>query len=1357
MTRVWIYSTLVAALTAAPFSPWADENESSPAPAPVASSKEGYTINYNTVSIVEYIRFASKICNANFIFNEADLPFTVTVVSDAPITPENVMATLIQMLRIHGMTLLEQGNNLVIHKSASVRQPATLVFGNEKNPANSPIVTRVYRLRNANVNSVAAIVKPMISDEALIEVSQETRQLILTDATAIVDKISALIENLDSPHTSLEIRSFEAKFNKPEYLIELASQIMTPIAQGNPFILVPQSLANTVFIVSTPELNEKAISVLTNLDTPPKKVVLSERKIKSENIFVIKLEHRPGDEVLRSLKDIANNLQESGILENDLLETIESARWIRETNSLMFVGSPDSHIKIKEFVASLDVGGAGENIKASFFVYRPQNRGLDEIQKSMYELADNLAKSQGADETLIAAIRSQKSNPVTNTILYSGDPATFPKIKDLLLTVDTQSSKARALSKQNFFVYKIQSASPDQILGSLKSFADGLEKSGLTDYSLIDAVHNAKYIKETHSLVFVGSDEALARLHEIVPQFDAGITQQAIPPSTQFFAYKPQYLRGEVLIKLLKETLDNLKSNLSDPALLHSLESMKYVKNTNTILFTGDPATLKRVEELIGTLDTASAFKAKGNYFIYKLQNPHAVVEEDIDNLLTNLKSAGMKDAPVVRVLENMRYVKETDSFLLTGDSAGIEEAKELIVKYDVARPEVPSRNVFMFKPENATPAKVEKAIQEIRSSLSHAAMSDPSLMAVIDSMKFVESTHSFMFQGSPEGIAKIQAILKEIDSSMPHIPINVGKSNFLFYKLKNANASQITTSIKTIASDLKKSGTPDVDFLSSLESMKYVKENNSLMFTGSEETLAKVQALVSQFDIGIAKPVVKEISAIGPTDFFVYKPLALSAPDLEATLHDFAENLRMSGLNDPGLFNVLQMMKYNEKTQSLVFTGDPKSLERVKQLLKDFDVPANLPPGTAGEGGIQSIDNTSFLVYKLEFHKGNEIQNALRQIAKDLITTNAVVNQSLLNAINSIQWLEVTNSLLCTGDQETLTRLRELVKNLDVPLKQVFIEVLVVQTTMTNAVTFGLEWGGKAQYKDQVTGSFNNFHPLSSGSDYSDPSFERSLNKTTPSNLPGITRTPIPLQPQFDLGVIGDIIKYNGNTFLSLGSLLNALESDSEVTVVMTPKIIAQDSKLAKIFSGQNVPFAGSMVSNQTSTTLTTANIEYRDVGFDLTITPVLGNSDIITMEIALDSSAQVSVSSGATFTFTNGDTGTGITTSRTTMSTTVHVPNKNFLILSGMVNNSNNKTKTGIPCLGGIPILGSAFSTDNDTVSNSNVVIFLRPTIINSLDEMKKLTCDQEEFFRNQAGTPALERQYNESMELIKTPEDE
>src|SRR5690606_31149718 len=153
----------------------------------------------------------------------------------------------------------------------------------------------------------------------------------------------------------------------------------------------------------------------------------------------------------------------------------------------------------------------------------------------------------------------------------------------------------------------------------------------------------------------------------------------------------------------------------------------------------------------------------------------------------------------------------------------------------------------------------------------------------------------------------------------------------------------------------------------------------------------------------------------------------------------------------------------WTEKTQTLVFTGSQKSLDQVKELLKEFDIPSNMAAGPVvpgQDGSIQAIDNTSFLVYKLQFHKGEESQGALRQIAKDLTLANAPVNQGLLNSINSIQWLEVTNSLLCSGDQETLTRLRELIKSLDIPLKQVFIEMLVIETTLTNSLNFGLEWG---------------------------------------------------------------------------------------------------------------------------------------------------------------------------------------------------------------------------------------------------------------------------------------------------------
>ncbi len=1255
--------------------------------------KDGYTINYNTVSIIEYIKFASKICNINFIFDEADLNFTVTVVSEGPITAKSVMSTLVQILRIHGLMLLEQDNNLVIHKSTDVKQMATLVSGPGQS-GNAPIVTRIFRIKNANPESVAAIVRTMISNSAMLEESPETRQIILTDVTANVDKIANLIENLDSPQTLLDIKTYEALNNSTHYLIELGSQIMQPIAQGNPFILVPADLANLIYVVSTPELSNQAVGVFQALDLPPKKNILASRKIKSENIFVYKLLYRNGEEVIHGLENIADALEKAGVPDADLLDAIDNAKYIPSTQSIMFVGSEDSIDKIKEFLVALDAAGTdADSDRSSFFVYKPVNRSAKEIDAALKEMAQNLNGAKGSDPALIETIKQSKINGVTNTITFSGEDRTFARVKELLATIDTPNGKSRAFGKNSFYVYKIQAAPAADIEKSLKDFAKNLDKSDASEEGLIETIGSMKYIKETNSFLFTGPEGSLKRIQELVPTFDSGIDES--------------------------------------------------IKNRG--------------------------------YYIYKLQNTTGdVIEDDLDNLAKNFKSSGLKDSRILTVIDSIRYIKETNSLLLTGDPKAIEEVKELIAKYDYARnTRTVSSNFFMYKPQHVTASVVEKSLREISNNLKKADLADPALLSTIESVKYVDTTNSLIFTGTPDAITKLQSLIKDIDvPPSKHAAIqHVGKTTFLLYKLKNANGSQITTSLKAIAGDLKKSGTSDKDFLAALNTMKYVKETNSLMFTGTEESLTKVQTLVEKFDVtslGQATGVVP--SATGPTNFFVYKPQSVSGPELEKLMVDFTDNLKMTGLSDPDLFNTVGTMRWVEKTQSLIFTGTQKSLDQVKALLKDFDIPSNLPggaiPGGPLEPSIQAIDNTSFLVYKLQFHKGDEIQGALRQIAKDLILSNAPVNQNLLNSINSIQWLEVTNSLLCSGDQETLTRLRELIKNLDIPLKQVFIEMLVIQTSLTNALTFGLEWGGNYKYRNKFAGTLNNTVPGSNLPTSSTDPLLSSLSTVTPTSSSALATPPFPggisqgLGSGFDLGVVGQVIKHHGQTYLNLSSLMSALQTDSEATIVMTPKLITQDGRTSSIFSGQNIPFAGSFVSQAGTNSIGTTNMEYRDIGVNLTITPVLGNSDIVTLDIALDQSSVDSSQQTGQISFNEQGFPSainGITSSKTSMQTTVHVPDNHFLILSGMVNNSTSKTKTGIPCLGGLPIVGAAFSQDNDTISNSNIVIFLRPHILNSLDDMTRITSEQEEFFRDQTSTPNLEHSYNEAMELIKTVDDE
>lgn len=1326
---------------------------------------DGYTINYNTVSIIEYIRFASKICNTNFIYNKDELNFNVSVISDAPITPENVMATLLQVLRIHGLMLLEQGNNLVIHQSPDVKQIATLVT-DKTMESSAPIVTRVFRVQYAKVDSLAAIIRPMISSEALLEISPETRQLIITDITANIAKIGTLIEILDSPHTPLEIKKYEASNNKIEFLIDTTHQIMTPLAQGNPFILVPQPLSGAVFIVSTPDLVEKALSIFQTIDTPPKEGLSNLKKITPDNLLIYNVQHKSGVDILSALHSIASMVTKTGVSEGDLIQTIDTAKFISQTNAIMFIGSSYSLAKVKEFLASLDIPSPSHPVE-SFFLYKPRHQDAGDIEKAVLEISHNLKNSKDINPTLLESLRSIKLNPLTNSLLFSGDPSSFPQIQTLLATIDIPQPSNAEGTNSSFIIYKIQHAPHSAVESALKSLSCHLDKSNPTEQGLITAIHNMKYIAETNSILFTGSDKALRKLQDLVPSFDNNIS---FPPVTnQLFIYKAKYQSEEDLFQSLREVIDDLKKNrFTDPSFLQSLQTMKWIKMNGSFLFTGDATSIQKIEELIGTLDVAQEINLiQPNYFIYKLQHTSAdIIEEDLDNLVKSFKASGVKDTKLIHAIENICHVKETNSFLITGDPQTLEEVKQLVAEYDYPRASAKAAqsNFFMYKPQHVPAKQIEQSLQEVAINLKSSHLADPNLLIAIGSLKYIDATNSLLFTGTSEALDKVQVLIKDVDiiQNTNHGVQHLGKTSFFFYKIKHGHSAKILSSIKALSKDLQKSGASDKEFIATLQTAKYIRETNSILFTGPEESLQKIEPFVSQFDVpGSAPPPVSEENQISATNFFVYKPTALKGPELEAITHDFAENLKMSGLVDPSLFHAIQSMRWVEQSQSLVFTGSPKALEEIKQLVTSFDVAANAPAGserplTPTAQTIHEIDNINFLVYKLQFHKGNEIQTALRQIAKDLITNGTAINTNLLTAINTIQWIQITNSLLCSGDSETLSRLRDLIKSLDIPLKQVFIEMLVIETNLLNALEFGLEWGGKYKYRDKFTGSFNNITPSATGGTCNIPAALTTLNNTIPTipMSPTIAQN-IPFGCGFDLGIIGQVIKHNGATFLSLGSLLSALQTDDETSVILTPKIITQDGRTSTIFVGNNVPFVGSFVNTNGQNTVQTSNIEYRDVGLSLTITPVLGNSDIVTLDINLDRSQTVTDITNSSINFSN-TSANGIITSKTTMQTTVHVPDKNFLILSGFINNSNVKSTSGIPCLGGLPLIGAAFSKDNNTLNNQNIVIFLRPHIINSLEDLRRITEDQEDAFRDQQGTPFLIHQFDDAMELIKSIDD-
>ncbi|MEX0962302.1 MAG: secretin N-terminal domain-containing protein [Simkaniaceae bacterium] len=354
----------------------------------------------------------------------------------------------------------------------------------------------------------------------------------------------------------------------------------------------------------------------------------------------------------------------------------------------------------------------------------------------------------------------------------------------------------------------------------------------------------------------------------------------------------------------------------------------------------------------------------------------------------------------------------------------------------------------------------------------------------------------------------------------------------------------------------------------------------------------------------------------------------------------------------------------------------------------------------SALEGFNSLSSENEFHVHKLQYHEGDEILEALKQFSPSSTSTD------LVQSIQSLQWIKTSNSLLFSGEPDTLARMTNLIKSLDKPYKQVFIEVLVIETDVRNSMDFGLQWGASQNFGNHLTAS-SGF----SGAQNGTPSLLNTLqNGGALTNGRG-----------FDLSVIGDLIFHKGRSFLSLGALLSALQSDGDSTIVLNQKIIAQDNRNAKIFVGNNIPFAGSVIETIGASQQTTSNIEYRDVGVCLNIKPLLGENEIISLEISQEISDALRLPS-------HTNQVNGIETTKTEMLTKAHVPDKHFLVLSGMVRNNKINRVTGVPVLSKIPLIGALFRKTTQDDEKRNLIIFVRPQIIHSVEDHKAITEKQE-----------------------------
>lgn len=344
-----------------------------------------------------------------------------------------------------------------------------------------------------------------------------------------------------------------------------------------------------------------------------------------------------------------------------------------------------------------------------------------------------------------------------------------------------------------------------------------------------------------------------------------------------------------------------------------------------------------------------------------------------------------------------------------------------------------------------------------------------------------------------------------------------------------------------------------------------------------------------------------------------------------------------------------------NNDADNIVVIAPDKYIYKIKTLLKKFDIPKS---------------QTTTAIIKLKNTDVLEISKILDSIIKEKFTKNKP----------SVTSDTENNSLILVGLKEQINILKTIIEALDVPKKQVYVKIKILELSNSKVANIGTQLGilgGSASSSGLYTMSANlggpavAFNPASLG-----------------LSVPTVTKG------------------------LALGATFNLLETTGAAKKLSEPSILCVNNTPSSIYIGKTVSVITQSTVGATSTDLTKNNYSRQDIGLKMKIKP----------RIDTDNKVAIKIDGIIEDILPGSQMGLPITSKRQ-ISTTAIVQNGQSIIIGGLIRNNSDLTVSKVPFLGDIPILGALFRNKQARKDQTTIVIVLTPYIVNNTDELGKL----------------------------------
>jgi general secretion pathway protein D len=467
----------------------------------------------------------------------------------------------------------------------------------------------------------------------------------------------------------------------------------------------------------------------------------------------------------------------------------------------------------------------------------------------------------------------------------------------------------------------------------------------------------------------------------------------------------------------------------------------------------------------------------------------------------------------------------------------------------------------------------------------------------------------------------------------------------------------------------------------------------NAIIISDVAANIERIRSIIKDMDLG----------AVSQTEIITLKFAV--AEDIVRILDELNKTeAKQAGAPEPEVLLVA-----DKRTNSVLVSGDELERARMRKLIKHLDTPLEQ------SGNIK-------VVY-LEYADAVSIADVLTRVMQNIskLEPGDKKGRQSNKSSATVEADEGTNALIITAEADEMISLEAVIQRLDIRRAQVLVEAIIAELEITDGQDLGVQWlfqdSGGAFGSNIVDGNNRaqgiadglfppGLTPTPDGGDDGDPSLLGALAST-----PGLSLGWGQLGGDLDIAVI-----------------LNALNSQTNANILSTPSLLTLDNQEAYITVGQEVPFVTGSYSSTggvSSPNNPFQTIERENVGITLTVTPHINSGD----SVVLDISQEVSSLTGALSLLASD-----LVTNTRKIETKILAGDARTVVLGGLIKEDMQDGSQKVPFLGDIPWLGRLFRSDSVSLTQSNLLIFIKPTIIREDAQLDGATAEKYRYIRDQ-----------------------